>query len=123
MIDLKGEWAAVLKSKTFALVSAYELTTCGIFASEVFDGTKHLDLATIKLFIISQAIGGVAVALRHTLAGIEAKVEAAASAILGPDAVKQIEQAAQQRALDILAKKNPTAAAMIKDQLSKTEGV
>lgn len=104
---LQSEWEAVRASKTFKAVVAMETGAVVVFVRSVLDGTQEMSIPALKGWLLFQMIMIIVVLLRHTLAGIEAKVEA----VLGPTFVAAIEKSIKDRAIKELEAKGHMEAA------------
>lgn len=100
-------------SKTFRGILAMEGLAVAAFTKGVADGTQPLTLDALKGWLVLQAGLVIALLLRHTFAGIEAKLSFAPQVI-----VKAAEDVAQDK---LLAQLPPTLAADVKGALAKPD--
>lgn len=79
-----------VKSKTWQAIVAMEVAAIGTFVEQVINGQQGLDFASLKGWLLLQGALVLVALLRHTMAGIEAKLNGA----VDPAIVKAIESSA-----------------------------
>lgn len=110
------EWQQFKNSKTVKALVSLEAGAIGVFVQGVFAGTQHYDVESLKAWGLLQAGIIIAFCMRHTWAGIEAKLNGA----IDPNIVKMIKQQAEIALVARMEAKNPNLAGIAKDHLSDT---
>lgn len=110
-----AEWNEIKGSKMVKAVIATMIASLTSLVLEAMQG-QIKSVTDLKVHVVIQLGGLAAIFARHTLAGIEAKLN-----FLGPDVAATAAKAAEDKALAILAIKHPEAAATLKAELNKPE--
>lgn len=112
----KAELYQLRTSKTVQALILLEGGSIAAFINGVVSGTQSLDFVSIKDWVLLQFAIIIAFFIRHTLAGIELKLNGA----VDPVTVKAIEDGAIKTALDKLAVRDPVLSEQVKGHLNDT---
>jgi hypothetical protein len=107
------EMRQFLGSKTVKALVGIELASLAAFAQGVVAGSQPLTLESLKGWLLLQAGIVIACLIRHTFAGIEAKLSFAPQVV-----VKAAEATAQATLLATLAKKDPALEGSVRKALA-----
>ena len=112
----RTEWEQLRSSKTFKALVAMETAAVSLFVQQVLAGEQKTDLASLRGWLVVQAVIVLAALVRHTLAGIEAKLDGS----VDPATVRAISASAEKRLVEAVKGRDPALGGVLEQHLASS---